>query len=89
MNIEEFKKVVKDAEIKKGSFIACKTKNSICTGYYMEACYKTSQGGFINVSGTRKIGQGRREEDWFDHAYSIPISRIKSVMILKQPFLEE
>ncbi len=88
MEPEEFRKVVEDKGLRKGTFIACKTSNSVCTGYFLEACYKTSVGGFINVAGTRKIGQGRGEEDWYDHAYSIPLNRIESVEVLKQPFAE-
>ncbi|MBU0761673.1 MAG: hypothetical protein KKD39_01495 [Candidatus Altiarchaeota archaeon] len=86
MKSDEFSRLIKDMEIKKGTFIAVKTKNSVCTGYFLEACYKTSAGGFINLSGTRKIGQGRMEEDWFDHTYSVPIDRILDVRILDPPF---
>ncbi|MBD3388094.1 MAG: hypothetical protein GF416_03520 [Candidatus Altiarchaeales archaeon] len=86
MRVPEFKKVVADKRIRKGTFIACRTNNSICTGYFLEACYKTSTGGFINVSGTRKIGQGKDESDWYDHTYSIPLKRIRRVQVLPQPF---
>jgi hypothetical protein len=89
MTPEEFKKIMENLSLVKGSFIACKTENSVCTGYFLEACYKTSAGGFINLSGTRKIGQGRGEEDWYDHTYSIPLERILEVNDLKKPFEEE
>jgi len=83
---EEFRQVIESQCIRKGSFIACKTAHSVCTGYFLEACYKTSQGGFINLSGTRKLGQGRSEEDWYDHTYSVPLTRIKKVEVLEPPF---
>lgn len=86
MKSEEFSAKIRENDIKKGSFIAVMTKNSVCTGYFLEACYQTSAGGFINLSGTRKIGQGRMEEDWFDHTYSVPLERITDVKVLEQPF---
>lgn len=89
MKSEELSKLIKELGVRKGTFIACKTKNSVCTGYFLEACYKTSAGGFINLSGTRKIGQGRQEEDWYDHTYSVPLERILDVKVLEQPFEKE
>jgi hypothetical protein len=89
METEEFRNTVRDGEIRKGTFIACRTKNSVCTGYFLEACYKTSQGGFINVAGTRKIGQGREREDWYDHTYSIPINRIEEIRVITDPFEDD
>lgn len=86
MDEEGFREKTEDMKIVKGSFIAVKTLNSICTGYFLEACYKTSQGGFINLSGTRKLGQGREENDWYDHTYSVPLSRILEVKSLQEPF---
>jgi len=82
VDVEDFKEAVKSLGLGKGVFISCQTLNSVCTGYFLEACYQTSQGGFINVAATRKIGQGRGEQDWFDHTYSIPISRITSVKVI-------
>ncbi len=86
MKSEDFSAVIREKDIRKGSFIACRTKNSVCTGYFLEACYKTSAGGFLNLSGTRKIGQGRMEEDWYDHTYSVPLERVMEVEVLPEPF---
>ncbi|MFH1403372.1 MAG: hypothetical protein ABIH11_03800 [Candidatus Altiarchaeota archaeon] len=88
MDVGDFKRVVQENGIQKGTFIALKTRNSVCTGYFLEAAYKTSQGGFVNLAGTRKLGQGREEEDWYDHSYSIPLARITDVQVLGQPFDE-
>ena len=86
MKEDDFRGKANKLKIKKGSFIATKTKNSICTGYFLEACLRTSQGGFINLSATRKIGQGREEEDWYDHTYSIPLKRIIDITVIDEPF---
>ena len=88
MEADEFREVLIEKEIVKGSFIATRTSNSVCIGYFLEACLRTSQGGFINLSGTRKIGQGRQEKDWFDHTYSIPISMILDLRLIDPPFEE-
>jgi hypothetical protein len=79
MNHERFKKEMRIQGIIRGSFIICYTKNSICTGYVEGVCYPTRLRGFVNLAGTRKINQGRKE-DWYDHIYSVRLSRIRRVI---------
>lgn len=88
MDAEAFKRYLRNKGVLRGDFLAIRTSNSVCTGYFLEAYMKTNAGGFINLSGTRKIGQGRHEEDWYDHTYSVPVSRIKEIAVLDKPFPE-
>jgi hypothetical protein len=74
----KFKNELKKRGIKRGSFVTCYTKSSICTGYVEGVCYPTKRRGFINLAGTRKINQGRKE-DWYDHVYSVRLSRIYKI----------
>jgi hypothetical protein len=82
MNHEKFKAQMKSKGIRRGTFVLCYTANSVCSGYVAGVCYPTKRRGFVNLAGTRKINQGRGE-DWYDHLYSVRLSRIRKVLVVK------
>ncbi len=79
MNHDVFKREMRRQGIRRGTFVVCYTSNSICTGYVEGICYPTKRRGFINLAGTRKVNQGRKE-DWYDHVYSVRLSRIRKMV---------
>jgi hypothetical protein len=79
MDHEKFKQEMIRQGIRRGTFAICFTRNSICTGYVEGVSYPTKRRGFINLAGTRKINQGRKE-DWYDHVYSVKLSRIRKIV---------
>jgi hypothetical protein len=79
MKHDRFKAEMRRQAIRRGTFVICYTANSICAGYVEGICYPTKRRGFINLAGTRKINQGRKE-DWYDHVYSVRLSRIKRMV---------
>jgi hypothetical protein len=83
MNHEKFREQMRILGIRRGTFILCYTSNSICTGYVEGICYPTKRRGFVNLAGTRKINQGRGE-DWYDHVYSVRLSRIRRIKAVKE-----
>ncbi|MFH0863093.1 MAG: hypothetical protein V1875_08720 [Candidatus Altiarchaeota archaeon] len=83
MNHEKFRAQMRLQGIHRGTFVVCHTANSICTGYVEGICYPTKRRGFVNLAGTRKINQGRGE-DWYDHIYSVRLSRIRTVNAMKE-----
>ena len=73
----------------RGELMIIRTRKSVCVGYYMGE-YPKAEVPYIVLAGTRKIGQGKDGEDWYDHTYSIPVERILEVQKLDVPLsLEE
>jgi hypothetical protein len=64
--------------VSRGDFILAETAHSICLGY-VEGVYDIGGHAFVNLAGTRKSGQGKEGEDWFDHVYSLRVDRIISL----------
>ena len=82
MEHDKFKDEMKRLKVHRGTFILCYTSNSICAGYVEGVCYPTKRRGFINLAGTRKLNQGRGG-DWYDHIYSVRLSRIRKIFVVK------
>ena len=82
MDPNEFKqKLNAKNPIERGTHFKIKTGHSISVGFLEGWCPKANV-PFIVLAGTRKIEQGRDNEDWYDHTFSIPFERIKSATIL-------
>jgi hypothetical protein len=77
MDVERFTGITKK-ELRRGDLILVKTGKSDCVGY-LEGSYPQAKVPFLVLAATKKHGQGREGEDWFDHTYSIPAERITSV----------
>ena len=78
MNVEKFKQLLKEKGITRGKFVLATTQHSICAGYFEGLCCTGNNRAFINLAGTRKLNQGRRG-DWYDHIYSVDVSRIRRI----------
>jgi hypothetical protein len=81
MEPTEFKQKLNAGKLERGTHLKIKTGHSISVGFLEGWCPKANV-PFIVLAGTRKIEQGRDNEDWYDHTFSIPFERIKSATLL-------
>ena len=81
MDPNEFRQKLDAKTIKRGTHLKIKTEHSISVGFLEGWCPKANV-PFIVLAGTRKTEQGRNDEDWYDHTFSVPFERIKFATIL-------
>lgn len=81
MDPKELRQKLDSGKIDRGTHLRIKTGHSISVGFLEGWCPKANV-PFIVLAGTRKVEQGRDNEDWYDHTFSIPFERIKSSTLL-------
>jgi len=77
MELSEFTDMIKK-DVRRGDLVALHTQHSDCVGFF-EGVYPKANVPFIVLAATRKIAQGKDNEDWYDHTYSVPLERIKTI----------
>lgn len=80
MDQNELKQKLNSKKIERGSHLMIETNHSISIGFLEGWCPKANI-PFIVLAGTRKFEQGRNNDDWYDHTFSIPFERITSANI--------
>jgi len=81
MDPNEFRQKLDAKTIERGAHLKIRTGHSISVGFLEGWCPKANV-PFIILAGTRKMEQGRDNEDWYDHTFSIPFERILSATLL-------